>query len=76
MHAHDWFLVFVAIFIPPVAVWLKRGFFTRDFLINVLLFIFGFFPGLIHALYVISCHPYEQSEETLSRRSDGYGTLA
>ncbi|KAH3899547.1 Sna2p SCDLUD_003824 [Saccharomycodes ludwigii] len=61
MHARDWFLVFIAIFLPPVAVWIKRGFFTKDFLINILLFILGFFPGLIHALYVISKHPYEES---------------
>lgn len=60
MHARDWFLVFIAIFLPPVAVWIKRGFFTKDFLINLLLFLLGFFPGLIHALWVISHHPYEK----------------
>lgn len=59
MHTRDWFLVFVSIFVPPVAVWLKRGFFTKDFLINVLLFFFGFIPSLIHSLYVISKHPYD-----------------
>ncbi|CCH58295.1 hypothetical protein TBLA_0A05030 [Henningerozyma blattae CBS 6284] len=58
MHAHDWFLVFIAIFVPPVAVWLKRGIRSKDFVINLLLFFLGFFPGLIHALYVISKHPY------------------
>ncbi|QLG70099.1 hypothetical protein HG535_0A00390 [Zygotorulaspora mrakii] len=60
MHARDWFLVFIAIFLPPVAVWIKRGFFTKDFLINVLLFLLGFLPGLVHALWVISQHPFEK----------------
>lgn len=79
MHARDWFLVFIAIFIPPLAVWLKRGFFTKDLLINFLLFLLGFFPGLIHALYVISCHPYEENEARyshLSSSDDNYGSLA
>lgn len=79
MHARDWFLVFVAIFVPPLAVWFKRGLFTKDFLINLVLFLLGFFPGLIHALYVISKHPYEEEgnrgiEDT--ERSGGYGSLA
>lgn len=63
MHARDWFLVLIAIFVPPLAVALKRGLFTKDFLINLILFLLGFFPGLIHALYVISFHPYESESE-------------
>lgn len=66
MHTRDWFLVFVSIFVPPVAVWIKRGFFTKDFLINVLLFFFGFIPSLIHSLYIISKHPYIGHTVTLS----------
>lgn len=79
MHARDWFLVFIAIFIPPIAVWLKRGFFTKDLLINFLLFLLGFIPGLIHALYVISSHPYEENEAQyshLASTDDNYGSLA
>lgn len=85
MHAHDWFLVFLAIFVPPVAVWLKRGICSKDFLINILLFLLGFIPGLIHALYIISKYPYEQDRIRLSDNDDppnnnnmtgGYGTLA
>ncbi|CCK70687.1 Sna2p KNAG_0F00150 [Huiozyma naganishii CBS 8797] len=85
MHARDWFLVFIAVFVPPVAVWFKRGLGSKDFWINLLLFLLGFFPGLIHALYIISCHPY--SEEGRIRVPDteagnagdaneGYGTMA
>ncbi|SCW03001.1 LAFE_0G00760g1_1 [Lachancea fermentati] len=76
MHARDWFLVFIAIFLPPVAVGLKRGFFTKDTLINLLLFLLGFFPGLVHALYVISRHPYPAAGGSLAEPSTGYGSLA
>lgn len=83
MHAHDWFLVFLAIFVPPVAVWLKRGICSKDFLINLLLFLLGFIPGLIHALYIISKYPYQQNTIRLSdiesnnnNLTKGYGTLA
>ena len=55
MEFSDWLLVFVAVFVPPVAVLLKRGL-SRDLLYNILLAMFGFFPGLIHALYIISTH--------------------
>ncbi|TGO41752.1 hypothetical protein BHYA_0017g00620 [Botrytis hyacinthi] len=51
----DVFAYFVAIFIPPLAVFLKTlcGF---DFLINICLTILGWIPGVIHAWYVISKH--------------------
>lgn len=84
MHARDWFLVFIAIFVPPVAVWLKRGLCSKDFLINLLLFLLGFIPGLIHALYIISRHPYEENRIRISDNDNddgqgdnaGYGTIA
>lgn len=77
MHARDWFLVLVSIFAPPIAVWLKRGFFTKDLLINVLLCLLGFIPGLIHALYVISQHPYhENMTEGLTHAANNYGSTA
>ncbi|CCD25775.1 Sna2p NDAI_0F04570 [Naumovozyma dairenensis CBS 421] len=84
MHARDWFLVFIAIFVPPLAVWVKRGICSKDFLINLILFLLGFFPGLIHALYVISCHPYEtdgnqgligSSPPPRPPQSEGYGSM-
>lgn len=80
MHAHDWFLVFIAIFVPPVAVGLKRGLFSKDLLINILLFLLGFFPGLIHALYIISIHPYHNhvrlDNNDENNNSHQYGSMA
>ncbi|KAE8449532.1 plasma membrane proteolipid Pmp3 [Mollisiaceae sp. DMI_Dod_QoI] len=51
----DVFAYLVAIFIPPLAVFLKRGC-AVDFLINVCLTILGWIPGVIHAWWVISKH--------------------
>ncbi|CCE66202.1 hypothetical protein TPHA_0P00440 [Tetrapisispora phaffii CBS 4417] len=73
MHARDWFLVFVAVFLPPVAVWFKKGFFSKELLVNVLLLCLGFFPGLVHALWVISKNPYS---EPLASDDAGYGSIA
>lgn len=82
MHYKDWLLVVIAIFIPPLSVWMKRGF-TKDFFINLLLFFLGFIPGLIHALYIISYHATDppsllvNDEERNSQSNDGvYGTMA
>lgn len=41
-----------AIFVPPLGVFLQVGFGT-DFWINVLLTIFGYVPGIIHAVWII-----------------------
>ena len=49
----DVLLYFLAIFVPPVSVLLKRGF-KADFWINVLLCILAWLPGVIHAWYVIA----------------------
>ncbi len=46
-------LILIAIFLPPVAVVLKRGF-GMDLLINILLCLLLFFPGMVHALWVVS----------------------
>ncbi|KAK7727274.1 plasma membrane proteolipid Pmp3 [Diaporthe eres] len=46
---------FIAIFIPPLAVFLKRGC-GADLLINICLTILGWIPGLIHAWWIISKH--------------------
>ncbi|PAV23632.1 stress response RCI [Pyrrhoderma noxium] len=42
----------IAIFIPPLGVFLERGC-NVDFLINICLTILGYLPGIIHALYII-----------------------
>ena len=46
------FLLLVAILIPPLAVFLKRGF-GKDLLINIILTILLFVPGVIHAIWVV-----------------------
>jgi uncharacterized membrane protein YqaE (UPF0057 family) len=45
--------VILSILLPPLAVALKHGL-GKDFLINLLLTILGWLPGVIHAFYVNS----------------------
>ncbi|MBB1319333.1 YqaE/Pmp3 family membrane protein [Shewanella sp. SR43-4] len=52
MDTNKLLLVIIAILLPPVAVLLKKGM-GKDLLINILLCIFFFVPGLIHALWVV-----------------------
>ncbi|MBD2253396.1 YqaE/Pmp3 family membrane protein [Nostoc parmelioides] len=42
-----------AIFFPPLGVFLQVGI-GKDFWINILLTLFGYFPGIIHAVWVIA----------------------
>ncbi|WRT70301.1 uncharacterized protein IL334_007299 [Kwoniella shivajii] len=49
----DVLLYFLAIFVPPVSVFMKRGC-GSDVLINVLLWILGWIPGVLHAWWIIS----------------------
>lgn len=44
--------IILSVIIPPVGVFLQVGF-GLQFWLNILLTILGYFPGLIHALYVI-----------------------
>ncbi len=44
--------IIIAILLPPLAVFLQEGINSR-FWINLLLTILGYFPGVIHAVYVI-----------------------
>ncbi|KAJ7109280.1 hypothetical protein C8R44DRAFT_802089 [Mycena epipterygia] len=44
--------IIAAIILPPLGVALERGC-GADLLINILLTILGFIPGIIHALYII-----------------------
>lgn len=50
--ASDICKIILAIFLPPVGVFLERGC-GADFFINILLTILGYIPGIVHALYVI-----------------------
>ncbi|KAI1167683.1 hypothetical protein F5B18DRAFT_647469 [Nemania serpens] len=49
--ASDICKIIIAVILPPLGVFLERGC-GGDFLINILLTILGYFPGIIHALYV------------------------
>ena len=44
-------LIILAILLPPVSVYWKRGF-GKDLVINVVLCVILFFPGMIHAVWV------------------------
>ncbi|KAH6609563.1 hypothetical protein Trco_002909 [Trichoderma cornu-damae] len=44
--------IILAIILPPIGVLLERGC-GADLLINILLTILGYIPGIIHALYII-----------------------
>ncbi|EME50198.1 Plasma membrane proteolipid 3 [Fulvia fulva] len=44
--------IILAILLPPLGVFLERGC-GADLLINILLTILGYIPGIIHALYII-----------------------
>ncbi|KAK0515886.1 hypothetical protein JMJ35_001920 [Cladonia borealis] len=50
--ASDICKIILAIILPPLGVFLERGC-NADFLINILLTILGYIPGIIHALYII-----------------------
>lgn len=45
--------VAASVIIPPVGVFLKRGF-GWSFLLSILLTLFGYVPGLLHALWVVT----------------------
>ena len=45
--------VIVAIFLPPLGVFLQVGL-GKDFWINILLTLLGYVPGLVHAIWIIA----------------------
>lgn len=53
----DLLLILISIFLPPLPVALKAGFCSADFFINIALCCLGYFPGLIHAWYIIAKYP-------------------
>ncbi|KDQ10984.1 hypothetical protein BOTBODRAFT_35743 [Botryobasidium botryosum FD-172 SS1] len=52
----DVLLYFLALFIPPIPVFIKTGL-GADVLINILLWFLGWIPGVIHAWWIISKNP-------------------
>jgi uncharacterized membrane protein YqaE (UPF0057 family) len=45
--------IILAILLPPLAVGLRRGI-SGVFFLNLLLFLLGWLPGVIHAFWVLS----------------------
>ncbi|RJE17355.1 hypothetical protein PHISCL_10308, partial [Aspergillus sclerotialis] len=52
----------LALFLPPLAVFLKEGF-GGDFIINILLCLLWWLPGIIHAWWVLYRYDKSQAEE-------------
>ncbi|MEL7037465.1 MAG: YqaE/Pmp3 family membrane protein [Cyanobacteria bacterium J06592_8] len=48
--------IVLAILLPPLGVFLTRGVST-DLLINIVLTLLGWFPGCIHAVWILSKEP-------------------
>ncbi|MCC1496089.1 YqaE/Pmp3 family membrane protein [Alcanivorax sp. 1008] len=45
-------LVIIAVLLPPLAVFLKNGA-GKDLIINIILCLFFYVPGILHALWLI-----------------------
>ncbi len=45
-------VIIVSILLPPLAVFLKKGL-GQDFVINLILTLLGYLPGVIHALWLL-----------------------
>jgi uncharacterized membrane protein YqaE (UPF0057 family) len=46
-------LIIIAILLPPLAVFLKKGV-GKDLIINIVLCLLIWIPGLVHALWVVT----------------------
>ncbi|KAK4130731.1 hypothetical protein BT67DRAFT_445357 [Trichocladium antarcticum] len=57
MCSTDIFLGLLAVLFPPLPVWVKRGICSADSFLNILLFILGYVPGLLHSWYIIAKYP-------------------
>ncbi|KAJ5563292.1 hypothetical protein N7535_008456 [Penicillium sp. DV-2018c] len=74
MCSSDFFLAVLAVFFPPIAVWIKTGFCTADSIINITLTLLCFFPGLIHAWYIILKHPEQNYDDAAYEPIPGGGS--
>ncbi|AEO66518.1 df95b655-9349-42a4-aadb-b6810b6df47d [Thermothielavioides terrestris] len=57
MCSTDVFLGLLGVLLPPLPVWVKRGVCSADSIINILLCMLGYIPGLLHAWYIIAKYP-------------------
>nr|WP_320014245.1 YqaE/Pmp3 family membrane protein [uncultured Desulfobacter sp.] len=49
----DFFRIILSVIIPPIGVFLQVGL-GLQFWINIILTLFGYIPGLIHAIWIIT----------------------
>lgn len=50
---NDIIKIIIAIILPPVAVLIDRGI-GKQLIINIILTLLGYLPGIIHAVYLIA----------------------
>lgn len=48
--------ILIALFLPPIAVLMKRGVGT-SLLLSIVLTLLGHLPGVVHAIYVVTQDP-------------------
>jgi uncharacterized membrane protein YqaE (UPF0057 family) len=53
MEMADFLRVILSIIIPPLGVFFKVGF-GMHFWLNILLTLFGYVPGLVHAIWILA----------------------
>jgi uncharacterized membrane protein YqaE (UPF0057 family) len=56
----DIFRLIIAVVLPPVGVFLQVGF-SGQFFLNILLTLLGYFPGIIHAVWIIARREGQES---------------
>ncbi|KAI1729666.1 proteolipid membrane potential modulator domain-containing protein [Ditylenchus destructor] len=44
--------IFCSLLLPPLGVWMEKGC-SIHLLVNILLTLLGYFPGIIHAIFII-----------------------
>lgn len=49
----DLLKIIIAVILPPLGVFLEVGL-GKHFWINIILTLFGYIPGIIHAIYIIA----------------------
>ncbi len=49
----EFFRIILSLILPPVGVFLQVGF-GLHFWLNILLTLLGYFPGLLHAIWIIT----------------------
>ncbi|MEO0698057.1 MAG: YqaE/Pmp3 family membrane protein [Pseudomonadota bacterium] len=53
LSVNDLLLILASILLPPLAVALKRGI-GWPFVLNILLTVLGYVPGLVHAIWIVA----------------------